>query len=79
MLIDTTPYHSWGRGLNEHSNGLIRQYLPKSFDFKNTTDEEIQNVENKLNHRPRKVLGYKTPFEVFFSKNLSNQNVALRC
>ena len=74
-----TPYHSWERGLNEHSNGLIRQYLPKSFDFKNTTDEEIQNIENKLNHRPRKVLGYKTPFEVFFSKNLSNQNVALQC
>lgn len=74
-----TPYHSWERGLNEHSNGLIRQYLPKSFDFKNITDEEIQSIENKLNHRPRKVLEYKTPFEVFFSKNLSKQNVALRC
>ena len=71
------PYHSWERGLNEHTNGLIRQYLPKSFDFKNITDEEIQTIENKLNHRPRKVLQYKTPFEVFFSKNLSKQNVAL--
>jgi len=59
-----TPYHSWERGLNEHTNGLIRQYLPKSVDFKDVTDDEIQAIENRLNHRPRKILSYKTPMEV---------------
>ena len=59
-----TPYHSWERGLNEHTNGLIRQYLPKSVDFKDLTDDEVKAIEDKLNHRPRKVLGYKTPMEV---------------
>ena len=58
------PYHSWERGLNEHTNGLIRQYLPKSVDFKNVTDDEIQAIEDRLNNRPRKILGYKTPMEV---------------
>jgi transposase, IS30 family len=59
-----TPYHSWERGLNEHTNGLIRQYLPKSVDFKDVTDAEIQAIEDRLNNRPRKILGYKTPMEV---------------
>lgn len=58
------PYHSWERGLNEHTNGLIRQYLPKSVDFKDVTDHEIQFIEDRLNNRPRKSLGYKTPMEV---------------
>ena len=58
------PYHSWERGLNEHTNGLIRQYLPKSVDFKDVTDDEIQAIEDRLNNRPRKILGYKTPMEV---------------
>ena len=65
------PYHSWERGLNEHTNGLIRQYIPKKSEFENISKEEIVTIANKLNHRPRKVLGYKTPFEVFmkaFSK-----------
>jgi len=74
-----TPYHSWERGLNEHTNGLIRQYLPKSFDFKNITDGEIEIIENKLNHRPRKVLEYKTPYEVVFGETRSTVGVALRC
>lgn len=73
-----TPYHSWERGLNEHTNGLIRQYLPKLFDFKDVTDDEIQAIEDKLNHRPRKVLQYKTPFEVFFA-GLPSATVALHC
>lgn len=59
-----TPYHSWERGLNEHTNGLIRQYLPKRADFKDVTDDEIQAIENHLNNRPRKSLDYKTPMEV---------------
>ena len=59
------PYHSWERGVNEHTNKLIRQYYPKGFDFLCTTVEEVQDIENKLNDRPRKKLGYRTPNEVF--------------
>lgn len=62
------PYHSWERGLNEHTNGLIRQYFPKGSSFENITNEQIMIVQNKLNHRPRKILGYKTPHEVFYAK-----------
>ena len=62
------PYHSWERGLNEHTNGLIRQYLPKKSVFIGVSKEEIIMIQNKLNHRPRKVLNYKTPYEVFFSE-----------
>lgn len=73
-----TPYHSWERGLNEHTNGLIRQYLKKKVDFKNVSDDEIQAIEDKLNHRPRKVLQYKTPYEVVFAMTHSTEGVALR-
>jgi len=59
------PYHSWERGLNEHTNGLIRGYFPKGTDFSKVTDEEVAIVQKKLNNRPRKVLGYRTPQEVF--------------
>ena len=62
------PYHSWERGLNEHTNGLIRQYLPKKSEFLNVSKDEIIMIENRLNHRPRKILNYKTPYEVFFSE-----------
>ena len=62
------PYHSWERGLNEHTNGLIRQYLPKKSEFLNISKEEVIMIQNRLNHRPRKVLNYKTPYEVFFSE-----------
>jgi DHA1 family bicyclomycin/chloramphenicol resistance-like MFS transporter len=64
------PYRSCDRGLNEHTNGLIRQYLPKKQDFQNVSHKKIREIENKLNNRPRKVLGYKTPFEVFFANEL---------
>jgi IS30 family transposase len=67
------PYHSWERGLNEHTNGLIRQYLPKKIDFKDVTDKKIKEIENKLNNRPRKVLKFMTPLEVF----LANVDVPL--
>jgi len=60
------PYHSWERGLNEHTNGLIRQYLPKESELEHISVKEITMIQNRLNHRPRKVLGYKTPHEVFF-------------
>jgi len=60
------PYSSWERGLNEYTNGLIRQYFPKGSSFENITAERIQEVEDKLNHRPRKSLGWRTPYEVFY-------------
>jgi len=62
------PYHSWERGLNEHTNGLIRQYLPKKSVFTDVTKEQVTMIQNKLNHRPRKILKYKTPYEVFMSE-----------
>jgi IS30 family transposase len=60
------PYSSWERGLNENTNGLVRQYFPKKHDFTTITDKQIKQVEARLNERPRKTLGYKTPYEVFF-------------
>jgi IS30 family transposase len=60
------PYASWERGLNENSNGLIRQYFPKKYDFTRITNAELRRVEKQLNNRPRKSLGYRTPNEVFF-------------
>jgi IS30 family transposase len=69
------PYRSYERGLNEHTNGLIRQYFPKGTNFQLVTDEEVAIVEAALNNRPRKVLDYATPYEVF----LSCTGVALGC
>jgi len=60
------PYHSWERGLNENTNGLIRQYFPKGTDLRNVTEQQLRFVMNRLNHRPRKTLGFKTPHEVFY-------------
>jgi IS30 family transposase len=59
------PYHSWERGLNENHNGLIRQYLPKGMALDKVTAEEITFIQDRLNNRPRKLLGYKTPNEVY--------------
>jgi len=59
------PYHSWERGLNENTNGLIRQYIPKSSDFSGLTKADIIYAQEQLNNRPRKSLGYATPNEVF--------------
>jgi Transposase and inactivated derivatives, IS30 family len=67
------PYHSWERGVNENTNGLVRQYFPKKMAFEQITDEQIQAVEDKLNSRPRKRLGYQTPKELFFKE----QKIAL--
>ena len=64
------PYHSWERGLNENTNGLIRQYHPKKTNFKLVSHEAVASMQNKLNHRPRKCLGYKTPHEVFFASKI---------
>jgi IS30 family transposase len=58
------PYQSCDRGLNEHTNGLIRKYLPKGTNFDTITNEEIEQIQNSINNRPRKALNYKTPNEV---------------
>lgn len=70
------PYQSWQRGLNEHTNGLIREYFPKEKEFQDITDKQIVDVQNKLNNRPRKILGYKTPAEVFFDTITKSYSVA---
>lgn len=66
------PYHSWERGTNENTNGLVREYFPKGTDFAPIAAAEVAQVEALLNCRPRKRLGYLTPLEVFTS-------VALKC
>jgi transposase, IS30 family len=65
------PYHSWERGTNENTNGLIRWYFPKGTDFATISNETIKSVEAALNNRPRKRLGWKTPLEAF------NEGVAI--
>ena len=64
------PYCSWERGLNENMNGLIRQYFPKGTNFNHVSDDEVNDVVYRLNHRPRKCLQYKTPHEVFFGLSI---------
>jgi len=61
------PYCAWERGLNENTIGLIRQYLPKKTSFEKVPDVTIKFVENRLNIRPRKSLGYRTPLECFLN------------
>jgi len=60
------PYSSWERGLNENINGLIRQYIPKGSSFEHITKNDIRRIEDRLNHRPRKSLDWRTPYEVFY-------------
>ena len=69
------PLASWERGSNENLNGLLRQYVPKKRAMSTVTDEEIRMIQNRLNNRPRKRLGFKTPAEVFHQ---SLKRVALR-
>ncbi len=71
------PYASWERGVNENTNGLIRQYFPKQTEFATLTEMDIQKVQEKLNHRPRKTLDYQTPDEVYFKELAKLTNVAL--
>ena len=61
------PYCSWQRGSNENFNGLLRQYIPKKRRLETVTDEELTMIQDRLNHRPRKRLGFKTPHEVFYA------------
>lgn len=67
------PYHSWERGQNENANGLLRQFFPKSMGLSDVTAQQVLDAVHKLNSRPRKCLGFKTPYEVFY--DLSGVNV----
>lgn len=62
------PYHSWERGTNENTNGLLRQYFPKTMDFNLITSDELARVVRKLNNRERKRLGLLSPRQVFWKK-----------
>lgn len=80
LFFFARPYHSWERGLNENTNGLVRQYFPKGCDFTKLTKEQVLAVEKKLNDRPRKTLGYKTPNEeLLHLTGINLINYALRC
>jgi len=80
------PYSSWQRGLNEHmpersdkcpwgTNGLVREYIPKKSSFEDIHQTEITIIQNRLNNRPRKIIKYYTPNEIFF-KEVSRKMVA---
>lgn len=65
------PYHSWERGTNENTNGLLREFLPKRSAFKNITKQKLDRVVKLINNRPRKCLSYRTPEEVFNKRSAS--------
>jgi len=58
------PYSSWQKGSVEHANGIIRRFLPKGYDPTNLTDKMVENIQNKINNMPRKILGYQKPTEL---------------
>ncbi len=66
LVYFAEPHKPWQRGTNENTNDLVRFFYKKGFDFRTVTDEDVQLVENLINHRPRKCLNWKTPYEVFF-------------
>jgi len=68
------PYASWERGANENMNGLIRQFFSKKMSFSSITRKDIELAMHRLNHRPRKCLGFKTPHEVFMNQLHSRHN-----
>ena len=71
------PYSSWQRGTNEYHNGLIRRYLPKKTDFYALTQQDLDEIVEEINDRPRKCLGFYTPKEVFL-KELQKGGVAIQ-
>ncbi|SFF10535.1 IS30 family transposase, partial [Nitrosomonas sp. Nm166] len=64
------PYASWERGTNENTNGLIRQYFPKETDFNQVTNDQIKQAMDRLNNRPRKTRGNKSPNELFWGQQV---------
>lgn len=67
LVYFAEPHKPWQRGTNENTNDMIRFFFPKGFDFRSVTDEDVQAVEDLLNNRPRKCLGWKSPRDVFFA------------
>ena len=72
LVYFAEPHKPWQRGTNENTNDIVRFFFPKGFDFRTVTDEDIQLVEDLINNRPRKCLGWKTPAEIL------EESVALR-
>lgn len=66
VIYFAEPHKPWQRGTNENTNDIVRFFFPKGFDFRTVTDEDIQFVEDLINNRPRKCLGWKTPAEIFY-------------
>jgi len=66
------PYHSWERDFNENSNGWLRQYFPKAMRLDKVSTEAVTAAVEAMNHRPRKCLGFQTPWEVFTKLTQSN-------
>jgi len=75
LKVDTYfahPYQSWERGLNENHNGLILQYLPKGQPLDKVTTKQVTNIQTKLNQKPRKLLEFKTPEEVYEAMKMAS-------
>jgi IS30 family transposase len=72
------PYSSFQRGTNEHFNGRLRKYLPKRTSFADLFDEELQDIIDEINNRPRKILGWRTPVEVFNELCSPRRTIALQ-
>jgi IS30 family transposase len=66
------PHSPWQRGSNENANGMIREYLPKGMDLSTVSQQQLSSIEYALNHRPRRILGYRTPHEVFSELKMSD-------
>jgi len=71
------PYHAWERGLNENTNGLLRQYFPKKMDFRKIDESSVEKAMSRLNNRPRKCLGFETPNRAFLKESYEPDKVAL--
>ena len=71
LLYHCNTYASYEKWTNERTNGLVRRYVPKGCDISEYTDEEIQSIENRINHKPRKILDYRTPYEVHHNQQLT--------
>jgi IS30 family transposase len=65
------PYVALERGTNENMNELVRQYIPKNRELKSVTNDELEMIMTKLNHRPRKCLDFMSPFEIFFEHSIA--------